>query len=488
MIGRLYTYFGVVGLASILAWLGLLAALVVLIVKRRQPLYYLAALGFVLAAVVLGLLTLKWFHVRLPNLATLAALPVAAALVVTARRLVPVHLVILGLGVGAVAFAHVNSRAVSRIQMDQSDIVDEMAARREKQRQRDVARLEEEAADIEFAEDAPEDVLDLGGVKVETVERLLPGQDGAAPSEGTPAEGAAEAKGAGAEDQPTYAYQAEGKKTREPSRRRTDTPPEASSLEQAKAEATVRTLPPAQHIQANRLDRANLFISRGAIWVAVLMVLVDGLRGFNRTFGGTHPVPIASRLTDALSPKARTVYLRTRDAAVVRRYLATAVRKGETFLYFGDADPFGGESVKRIAVLDRPVAWPVRPLAHNAAEPPVGPRFVFESAWFGRYSFVLIGLDLGEALLRDLVGFLQRRHRSGAAARQTVHVVWHLDVAVPAELLTELAYVGPAANFKIVLIRPDLPPRDVADSFDECLDADTGGEEPAPLVESETSA
>jgi len=112
---KLYTYFGIVGIASILAWLGAIGVFIVFARSRRRHVFYASALGLAVAAYVL---------------------------------------------------ARVNSLNVSAIQMDQSE--DLAAAQQAQQRLRE--QISEDGritSPVKFAEDAPGEDSDAAGKRKE---------------------------------------------------------------------------------------------------------------------------------------------------------------------------------------------------------------------------------------------------------------------------------------------------------------------------------
>ena len=93
----------------------------------------------------------------------------------------------------------------------------------------------------------------------------------------------------------------------------------------------VRTYQESQLLEANQLDRWNLLITRGTLLLALLVLVADYLARFNHTTGNSYPLPIAGPWLDRLAPKSRTLLAGQLD---LKDYLETAVRRGETFLYF----------------------------------------------------------------------------------------------------------------------------------------------------------
>lgn len=200
----------------------------------------------------------------------------------------------------------------------------------------------------------------------------------------------------------------------------------------APAAPVVRTLKEPQLVEANRWDRLNLFAARLTLCVAVLLVIWDYFARFNSTFDRWLPLPIAGPWLDAMFPKEMQVILPRTRAAELKPFMDLVLRRGETFLYFGDRDPWEGTPPPRLPKLVRGAEG-----VTGAAE------FFFDAVWFTRYCVVITDPSMA-IRLRD---YLLLRHRTRAAARKTVNVVWNFDFPPDKELLT----LCRAANFKCVI-------------------------------------
>jgi hypothetical protein len=248
-----------------------------------------------------------------------------------------------------------------------------------------------------------------------------------------------------------------------------DKVPIGSGAEDQPMIANVRMMKMHEVAHANRLDRLNLLFARLTLTLAVLLVTVDYLRRFNMTFRALFPLPVGGPLIDSFFPKTRTVCVGPRGKPAWKRFLKRVVRKGETFLYVGDDDPCPASRLGRIPLLPK-IVWPIDKITRSAGDREFDDDVLFESAWFGRYCFVI--LDRGPRaadLLEALADFLQLRHATRASARHTVNVIWDLR-ALPAEsTLRRLATLCPETNFKL-LISTDRPLTETQKScFDEIL-------------------
>ena len=114
-------------------------------------------------------------------------------------------------------------------------------------------------------------------------------------------------------------------------------------------------------------------------------------------------------------------------------FLAAVARKGESFVVFAAHDPLHGRTrLPRLAA--GPLRWelPVQSFsAEQLATDPSLAELVFETAWFGRGGFVVVGGPAAEAVLADFADRLDRRRACRAVARRTVNVMW-IGPAAPA--------------------------------------------------------
>lgn len=268
-------------------------------------------------------------------------------------------------------------------------------------------------------------------------------------------------------EEPVYAYRKAGKQKREAGAVTAGTPDNIPASEEPDV-PPARRLPEADVLRADRYDRINLFCARLVPWLALALLGYDYLSRFNRTQGYLPPIPIAGRMIDALWPKTRVVHLQVSGPAALRAYLADLVRKGETFIYLGESDPFESEPP-----LYRWSLWKLRgrPLRKVTVDDPGFPtsEFVLDAAWFGRYCFAVTDSRVLRRLLADLVGYLRARTRSRAAARRTVHVVWHYPAPMPPETLTALAELCRETNFKLAIAAAGSPAKQFESLFEERL-------------------
>ena len=451
-VSKIGWYFGPVGVASILAWMLVWAVLAAWSARTK-------GMGLCLGTSFLAGLAVVYAY-SMPEVGDFVAfvvwLVVFAALLVVVlwailEKEIPVAFAALILSIAAFGLGMWNSDNVAGIQLDRRAALAAARRRQMEARQREVRKLKSKAADIHFAEDDGNDALDMAGHKEKDAKKI------------------ADANA----DAPDYAYRKSGKRTRD-ARQIDKNNVLAKAVQDAADESTslgggAKFLPGADYMLANQLDKINRFAVRLTLVVALILAAIEYLRRFNLTFGSILPMPIACRTVDSLWPKAHTVYLHAPGGRTVRDYLETVVQKGESFLYFAAADPWPGEDVS-LARLPIGGLWPLRKIVCRPGDAAYGSGFVFESAWFGRYCFVILAEGLDEplsALLGDLLDKLRMRRHTRATAPRTVSLVWDLPTPPPAEALRELAFLCRETNLKLVLTSATPPVPEVRELFEE---------------------
>jgi len=433
---RLAWYFQVCGTLSVLAWMLVTAALAVF-AARAGGMYLRCA-----AVVLCGVAVLLAYILAGPlgPIVWAAMLPAVRALW---RRVTRTKLCVgaVGLALVGVVLAAISSAEVSAIQEDRTRQLRDARERQERLRAGKIKAAESSTADIHFAEDTRRDQMDLAGKTDAEIALLTATQ----PADGEPE------------------YKRRGKQARD-SAATTGTGDFAEIAPDAAAAATpARMMPAWDVIRANRLDRVNLFAVRYGLLLALLMLAADYVRRFNSTFGAMLPAPLSGAVVDALAPKSYVVRVEDAAGASPAAYLATAVRKGESFIYFGPGDPMTGEA----ATLRRlPLGLcPVRTMASNEGETFPDADFIFESAWFGRYCFVVKGERHSRERLAGVLEHLRLRWTARARARRTVNLLWHFDSAP--DDLPELAWLCREANFRLLVWSSKPAPTEEGDVFDE---------------------
>ena len=349
----------------------------------------------------------------------------------------------------AVVLATLTSESIRSIEVDRSAevLAAETAAARATQ-----ARFRDRAAGIRFAEDTAVDQADVAGVTV-------------AEEEGAYERAVAEQLA----KLPAYARAGRKERTRrswrEDSARDQDRSAAASDSEATDAESVAddarpkpRMLPQAQLIVADRFDRANRGLAWSLLSLAVGLVAWEYVRRFNTAFDPVWPLPLAGTLIDGAAAKEHVVTDATTGMSAVPNGLAgvleAAVRKGESFIVFAARDPLPGrDALPRLAI--GPLHWslPKRSFDVSTVQSDSGiAEVVFESAWFGRGAFVLVGGGTAaDSVLAGMVAAVARRHQCRAVARRTVNIIWALERPPIEATVAELRRLCPKVNLRLVL-------------------------------------
>ena len=337
--------------------------------------------------------------------------------------------------------ARINSHFVSAIEVDRSEEYAKAMERQKDLRKELDQEQQTRAAKIRFVEDTPADALDMAGVSTSRTESV-----GSALAPDDPAK---------------YAYRQRGKQVR-------TVDPAASTNEGGLRQVTARTgpsvnvrqarqLPERDVINANRMDRINLFFSRLMFWLACLLLVWDYLVRFNRTFDYLYPLPIAHPLIDTVWPKRYAVSAEGLTPEALRRYLQDVIRKGETFIYFGETEPWPGlRSLPRWR-FGKWCAGRVEVVTVGAGRMTCDDEFIFDSAWFHRYAFVITRAAAPAKRLGAITELLSMRLGTHARARRTLNLVWACQAHPPVTALADLVNAGRPANVKFLLVGP-VPP------------------------------
>lgn len=440
------------------------------------------------------------------------------------RRRGRVYLAALLLALTGYAASKINSARVDTYRDDPEELKAILEAKRKEQAAKELPKEREGAAPVRFAEDGRYDRYDLAGVKggkkwvgerggsndgSEGAGKDSPGEEGAgtegagkkaAGKEGVGKDGAgkesAEKEGVGKDDTGREGageegtgteddvpdYKKRGKQERKAGKKRSEgavaegeregddkAPPPLTPLLDAVEEEIVY-LPRADVYLANRLDVVNLYAAAAVLLAAAALALFDYLRRFNGTDAQLLPLPLAAlprpvpSFVGYLSPTAHAVCIASGDRDGITARLARAVRRGQTFIYFGERDPWPGEALPRLPF----GLWGLSKIACSDAREP-GSEFVFESAWFGRYCFVVEGEKLSRGMIDGLRRFLSGRQATRARAQAPVNVAWDHDSPPGRKLLDELVFLCRETNFRLLVSSRDECPADLAPLFDEIV-------------------
>jgi len=228
--------------------------------------------------------------------------------------------------------------------------------------------------------------------------------------------------------------------------------------------------------RANRYDRLNLLFARLVPWLAAGLIALDLLLRFN---------PVLGKVASASARGAPCISV---PQGALHQHLEDRVRRGESFIYFGEQDLFPEGVLHRLHLWkwrlkplprllydadsggmedwkngeraacsgDVPVASgpqpPNLPSFRSSNHPPISDSgFVFDGVWFARYAFVVRGRDASDRLLAELLEYLRQRRVPRAAAFRTVGIVWDFPQPIPPETVEELEFLAADTNFRLVV-------------------------------------
>lgn len=342
-------------------------------------------------------------------------------------------------GAAALLLAVVNSKTyVSRIQVDQTEVVEKQMAARDLARQQAEAARAEDAADIQFAEDASGDRLDKAGLD-ETDLAFFESFDADTPDWKNEKQTRGEDAG---EDDDLQALIG-GKTDREGV--------EVEGIVEQAEQAEPIYLSEKDMLTANRLDKANLTTTKVMLFLAFLFVVVDYVRRLNVYREAYFPLPIPSAWADALTLRPSVAEHPDKPRRSMQEELRFISRRGEVFLYF--TDDLDAAERSAIAMPRLPAGrWPIDVLDLDKQEE-LDDRFVFETLWFARNSFVVHNEERVLRLLDEFVHWLTLRRDSRARTRRAVHLVWDMDAELPDAIRQRLDILGQATGFTLLICR-----------------------------------
>jgi hypothetical protein len=357
-----------------------------------------------------------------------------------------------GMAAAGVVLAAATSASIRSIEIDRSAEVLAAEAAGTKAVQE---KLRSRAANIRFAEDTTADQADVAGVTVAeeegAYERAVEEQLAKIPAyqaRGKKARAGRKAAAPGDEAAPGMDASAADAP---------DADPEAADGEPA---PQVRKLPESQLVVADRFDRGNRALAWAALLGAVGLVGMEYVRRFNSTFDPVWPVPLTGTPIDGLAGKEHVVSLPPGGVEAVPAWLESLVRRGESFILFAANDPLAGRSVlqrvslpavslPRISLPQVQITTPVRAFSARAlAADPSLVELAFESAWFGRGCTVIVGADAAGDVLTRFAAAVESRRQCRAAAARTLDIIWALDAAPPPEAAATLARLAAPTNIR----------------------------------------
>lgn len=350
---------------------------------------------------------------------------------------------LLMLAIAAFVLARINSYSyVNRIQIDRSREIAEQLARQEAQKERAkqaaTESRENEVAQIHFAEDDADDFLDTAGMDEADLKYMQSFDDDTIPewkkekkerSSGTE-DNSIESK-IGATDQ------SEGINA-------------DVLIEEEPAEPIL--MADKDKLMADRLDAANLMITRIFLGLAILLIIYDYLRRANIYKQATFPLPLPSSWIDSFTPMPSVRVLPKKRRRKLLRELKVLIKRGDSFIYLTDNTETAYRVPARAYRL--PLCnWPADIIHTTDDNNGMDEDFIFETLWYGRNSFVVNSVDRSERILQRFIELLAERRSTRARVRQTVHVVWDIATPISEEMRYRFANLGRDTGYSLLLCR-----------------------------------
>ena len=302
---------------------------------------------------------------------------------------------------------------------------------------------------IQFAEDAKGDAIDSAGLDESDIKYLEKIEEEAAEEKTPEWKRQKKARGtAGSTDDSLEARLDSG-----------DDAPAGVDVGEADPEAVRQPIvvTEAELATAHRVDRLSLAWARLLVLSGLAIIGIDWLRRANDYERAYLPLPLPSTLLEATRPLPAIVVRPRPPRRPIAEELAWLLRRGDSFVYLATG----------AAAADDVVVRPVQILRVGAGGEACSDRFIFESLWYGRCSFVVDDPTWAERLMKDFCIVLKERQATRARTVQTVHVVWDLSAASaspsdPAaflqrwkHVLQAVASLGKRAGFSVFLCRDD---------------------------------
>lgn len=342
-------------------------------------------------------------------------------------------------GIGAYVLATIHSQThISRIQVDHSQQVDDQMSQQQLARQAAQEQRAGEVAQIRFAEDAAGEFLDKGGLDDADRAYLESLESTAQPAWKAQKKDRTDDGGADAGDLQSMI----GGSQKES---------EGMESQSIAAEPTVEPILMSEKdkLAADRLDGLNLSMIRIMLLLGAGYVLFDYVRRLNHAGDVYLPLPLPSRWTDAITPRAAVEMHDLESGRSLGEMLRLIARRGEVFLLLTDDSRCGAEAGESLARLPWGL-WPMKVL-RASEQSGLSDEFVFETLWFGRNCIVVEQADRAVRLLEDVVDRLAQRRVTRARSKQRVHVIWCMERSIDAQTQRRFAQLGAAAGFGLMI-------------------------------------
>ncbi len=344
----------------------------------------------------------------------------------------------LALAIFSLVFATINSRThVNRIeQAPAEEAVNELDAAAAKRKAVEEARGGE-VADIRFAEDGADDFIDKAGMD-DADRKYLDTIDESA----EPAWKKKKKQRGAAEDGEASLDDAIGGKE-------VISGVESESLPKEDDKRKPIIMSEAHKATADRLDRLNLGISRAAVLLGFILLIVDYLSRANSYDRASFPLPLPASLRNAFSPLPSIIHRPDKPRRALPEELAWIARRGDVFVCFTKDASSLPASLPVFGKLKRPIDL-LRVDGDRISD-----AFVFESLWYGRSCFVVDSVERANTLFVSIFEHLEQRSAARARTERNVHVVWNLDQHLHKDDLAAFEPLAAATGFSL-FICPDV--------------------------------
>jgi len=337
----------------------------------------------------------------------------------------------------AAILAKVNSVTyVNRIQLDQSAEVHAAQAKQEAARKLAEKSRSGEVAQVRFAEDASGDYLDEGGMDSADLKYMEKIRE----SEEPEWKKAKKTRTAGGKPDDSLEAQVGGQEEKK------------SVTVAPEAEEKVIMMVASKKVVVDRLDNANLKMTRLIVLLALLLVLYDYLWRANRYDEAFLPLPVPSSWVTAFSPLAPLVEQPVPPRRTLLEELAWITKRGDVFVYLTD-DPFAAaklpSQLPRVGKRRRPVE-----VVHvKAGDNLISDEFIFESLWYGRACFAVDASERVQRLLEKFLVLLADRKTCRAKVAQSVHIVWHSQSPLPEQWQSDGLRLMQSTGFSVLVCK-----------------------------------
>lgn len=346
-------------------------------------------------------------------------------------------LVAFGVALVAAILAKVNSVTyVNRIQLDQSAEIQAVQAKQDAARKLAEKSRSGEVAQVRFAEDASGDYLDEGGMDsadLKYMEKIRASDEPewkkakkTRTAEGKP-DDSLEAQVGGQEEKKGVASQPE-------------------------TEKKVVMMVSSKKVVADRLDTANLKLTRLVLLLALLFVIYDYLWRANRYGEAFLPLPVPTAWVTAFSPLPPLVEQPVPPRRTLLEELAWLAKRGDVFIYLTD-DPFAAAKLPSHLPRFGKRGAPMEIIHVKAGDHLISDELIFETLWYGRASFAVDASERVETLLENFLVLLADRKACRATAAQAVHIVWHSQTPLPERWQSDGLRLLQATGFSVFVCK-----------------------------------